>query len=93
LLWAFRPAVSPSSLSTFFRWDTTWQSRTKTATELKSLLAKWELNMKSAEIAPNPREAALAATQQLFGDAFRIIGSETSDYFATIKWPEVSASR
>jgi hypothetical protein len=79
-----------SSLTTFYRWDFTWQSRTKTATELQGLLAKWELALKFAETTQSPREAALSATQKLFDDAFNAIGSETNQFFTTIKWPEIS---
>jgi len=70
-----------SSLSTFYRWDSTWQTRTKTAKELQGLLAKWELALKLAETAQNPREATLSATQKLFDDAFNAIGSETKSVF------------
>lgn len=81
-----------SSLSTFFRWDSTWQTRTKTANDLQGLLAKWELSLKSAAMAESPREAALAATQALFNDAFSAVGTETNQFFATVKWPEISKS-
>lgn len=77
-----------SSLSTFFKWDTVWQSRTKAAMELKSLLAQWELALSSLGTAENPSKSALCATQKLFEDAFRVIGSETTGFFATVKWPE-----
>jgi hypothetical protein len=81
-----------SSLSTFYRWDSTWQSRTKTAKDLRGVLAKWELALKAADQAPNPQESALLATQALFDEAFNIIGSETNSFFATVKWPEISGS-
>lgn len=79
-----------SSLSTFFKWDSTWQSRTKTVIDLQGFLAKWELALRSAEMAPNPSEAALTATQELFNDVFNTVGSETKQFFSTVKWPEVS---
>ena len=40
------------------RWDSTWQSRTKTATELKSLLAKWELNMSGRRRSRRPNSCS-----------------------------------
>jgi len=79
-----------TSLSTFYRWDSTWQSRTKTAQWLQSLLANWELALESAKTAVNPREAAFRATEKLFGEAFKSIGSETNQFFTTVKWPEIS---
>jgi hypothetical protein len=81
-----------SSLSTFFRWDATWRSRTKAATELKGLLAKWDLALRSLSTAEKPNEAALLATQKLFDEAFSLIGSETEGFFANIKLPQVSKS-
>jgi hypothetical protein len=77
-----------SSLSTFFKWDSTWQSRISTSAALRSLLAKWELSMESAGTAEKPDDAALAATEKLFDDAFNIVGSETKQFFATVKWPD-----
>jgi hypothetical protein len=82
-----------SSLSTFFRWDATWRSRTNTAGGLKGFLAKWELSMTMAQTNQNPREAALAATQKLFDETFSLVGSETEGFFATVKWPEISKER
>jgi hypothetical protein len=52
-----------SSLSAFYRWDSTWQSRCRTEAELKHLLANWELALVSAAVAPNPAESALKSTQ------------------------------
>jgi Protein of unknown function (DUF4231) len=97
--WPFRDAVLTavslavavlSSLSTFFRWDLAWKSRTNTASELHGLLAIWELDLKTAETAQNPREAALLATQKLFKESFSLTGSETNQFFAAVKWPEIS---
>jgi Protein of unknown function (DUF4231) len=79
-----------SSLSTFYRWDSTWQTRTKAARELSGLLAKWELALKFAETAENPLEAARSATQKLFDDALSVVGSETNQFFTTVKFPEIS---
>jgi len=79
-----------SSLSTFYRWDSTWQTRTKAAWELRGLLAKWELALKFAETAENPLEAARSATQKLFDDSLDVIGSETNQFFTTVKFPEIS---
>ena len=76
-----------SSLNTFFKWDSTWQSRVSTAAALQSLLARWDLSMKSAETAQNADDTALAATEKLFNDTFNIVGSETKQFFASVKWP------
>lgn len=78
-----------SSLSTFFRWDASWRSRSNAAAGLKGLLARWELSLRAAQTSQNPPEAALSATQKLFDEAFSLVGSETEGFFATVKWPEI----
>ena len=78
-----------SSLSTFFKWDYAWQTRMKAALELKGLLAKWELNLIAAQVAKNPAEEALNATKQLFDDSFKIVDTETGQFFANIQWPSI----
>jgi len=78
-----------SSLSTFFKWDYAWQTRMKAALELKGLLAKWELNLIAAQVAKNPAEEALNATKQLFDDSFKIVDTETGQFFANINWPSI----
>lgn len=77
-----------SSLNSFFRWDGTWRSRTRTAYALQGLLGKWEFRLRAAAEAENPRAAALAATETLVEEAFALVGSETDEFFATIRWPE-----
>jgi hypothetical protein len=81
-----------SSLSTFYKWDYAWQTREKAALELKGLLAKWELNLIAAQVAKNPAEEALTATKQLFDDSFKIVDTETGQFFANISWPSVPAT-
>ena len=81
-----------SSLSTFYKWDYAWQTREKAALELKGLLAKWELNLIAAQVAKNPAEEALNATRQLFDDSFKIVDTETGQFFANISWPSVPAT-
>jgi hypothetical protein len=76
-----------SSMSTFFKWDSTWQTRRKAALGLQSALAKWELALTIAKGAENPCKEARAATQMLFDEAFTIIGDETGKFFATVRWP------
>jgi hypothetical protein len=78
-----------SSLSTFYKWDYAWQTRMKAALELKGLLAKWELNLIAAQVAKNPAEEALNATKQLFDDSFKIVDTETGQFFANINWPSI----
>lgn len=78
-----------SSLGTFFKWDSVWQSRTRTAGALQAALAKWELSLEAAQMSENPDNAALAATQKLFDDAFTFVSSETKQFFDTVKWPDV----
>jgi hypothetical protein len=77
-----------SSLSTFFRWDSTWQSRIRTAGALRTALAKWELSTEASVLAEKPSAAALTATEKLFDDAFNLVGSETKHFFDTVKWPD-----
>ena len=77
-----------SSLNAFFRWDGTWRSRTRAAYALQGLLGTWEFRLKAAADAENPRAAALAATESLINDAFALVGSETDEFFATVRWPE-----
>ena len=78
-----------SSLSTFYRWDLMWHSRAKTTSDLEAILGNWELDVTAASIAENPRGAALAATQRAFQEAFRAVGAETTQFFASVKFPEV----
>jgi hypothetical protein len=78
-----------TSLSTFYKWDYAWQTREKAALEIKGLLAKWELNLIAAQVAKNPVEEALNATKQLFDDSFRIVDTETGQFFANINWPSI----
>ena len=49
-----------------------------------------ELALKFAETAENPLEAARSATQKLFDDSLDVIGSETNQFFTTVKFPEIS---
>jgi hypothetical protein len=81
-----------SSLSAFFRWDSTWQGRLKTRMELESLLAQWKFALVSAQGAVDPLHDALAATQTLFEKAFASINSETDKFFSTVKWPSIPKS-
>jgi len=78
-----------SSLSTFYKWDYAWQTRMKAALELKGLLAKWELNLIAAQVAVNPADAALKATRELFDDSFKIVDTETGQFFANVNWPSI----
>jgi hypothetical protein len=80
-----------SSLSTFFRWDSTWQSRIRTAGALRAALAKWELSMKAAELAENAIDMAFTATEKLSDEAFNLVGAETKQFFDTVKWPDTRA--
>jgi hypothetical protein len=50
------------------------------------------LDLKSAETAKEPREAAMSATKKLVDQAFRIIDSETDGFFVKIQWPETATS-
>jgi hypothetical protein len=79
-----------SSLSTFFQWDSTWQSRMKTFLNIQGLLENWELAMLAATDASEPHQAALLATQQLFKDAHDALSSETNEFFSKVQWPTVS---
>lgn len=78
----------PTSLNAFFRWDSTWRSRTRTEGDLRGLLAAWELRLKGADLSDNPAQAALAATERLFREAYALVASETDQFFATVRWPE-----
>jgi hypothetical protein len=81
-----------SSLSTFFTWDSTWQSRRKAALDMQGFLAKWELALLSARRAEKPHEAAFRATQELFDKTFNLVGSETNHFFSNVKPPHASHS-
>jgi hypothetical protein len=74
-----------SSLSTFFKWDSTWQTRRKAALGLQRARAKWELALITAKAAESPCKEAHIATQNLFDEVFRIIGDETGQFFATVR--------
>ena len=78
-----------SSLSTFFRWDASWRSRSNAAAGLKGLLAKWEQVLRTAKRSQNPPKADLTATEKMFDEVIHQGGSETESFFATVKWPEV----
>jgi hypothetical protein len=82
-----------SSLSTFYKWDYSSQTREKATLELKGLLAKWELNLIAAQVAKNPAEEALDAAKQLFDDSFKIVDTETGQFFANLSWPSISPTR
>jgi hypothetical protein len=77
-----------TSLNAFFRWDAAWRSRTRAAYALQGLLGRWEFRLKAAEESENPKAAALAATEKLFDEAFTLVGSETDEFFANVRWPE-----
>lgn len=80
-----------SSLNAFFRWDGTWRSRTRTAYALQGLIGTWEFRLKAAADAENPRAAAVAATERLINEAFALVGTETDEFFATVRWPEAAS--
>jgi Protein of unknown function (DUF4231) len=82
-----------SSLNAFFRWDATWRSRTRAAYSLQGLLATWEFNLSAAKRSKEPERCALQATESLFKDAFALVGSETDEFFANIRWPEAPKPR
>lgn len=82
-----------SSLNAFFRWDATWRSRTRAAYALQGLLATWEFNLAAARRSSEPEQCALKATESLFKDAFALVGSETDEFFANIRWPEAPKVR
>jgi hypothetical protein len=82
-----------SSLNAFFRWDATWRSRTRAAYALQGLLATWEFNLSAARRSKDPQQCALDATDRLFKDAFALVGSETDEFFANIRWPEAPKPR
>jgi hypothetical protein len=65
----------------------------KAALELKGMLAKWEFNLIAAQAAKNPAEEALAATRQLFDDSFKIVDTETGQFFANISWPSIPTTQ
>ena len=89
LLTAVSLAVAAfSSLNAFFRWDGAWRSRTRAAYDLQGMLARWEFRLKTAEFADDPRKAALEATEILFNEAFALVGSETDEFFSSVRWPE-----
>jgi hypothetical protein len=52
------------------------------------MLARWEFRLKSAEFADDPKKTALEATEVLFQEAFALVGSETDEFFASVRWPE-----
>src|SRR4029079_4980095 len=65
-----------SSLNSFFKWDATWRSRTRTAYALQGLLGEWEFGMRASRESQNPRSSALEATESLVEQAFALVGSE-----------------
>jgi len=77
-----------SSLNAFFRWDGAWRSRTRAAYALQGLLGVWEFELKASAAAENPSKAALDATGKLIREAFALVGSETDEFFASVRWPE-----
>lgn len=81
-----------SSLNSFFRWDGMWRSRTRAAYDLQGMLARWEFQLKLAEFADDPKKAAIEATDAVFKEAFALVGSETDEFFSTIRWPEAPKS-
>lgn len=82
-----------SSLNAFFKWDATWRSRTRAAYALQGLLATWEFNLAAARQSKEPEQCALKATESLFKAAFVLVGSETDEFFANIRWPEAPKPR
>jgi hypothetical protein len=83
----------PTSLNAFFRWDSTWRSRTRTEGDLRGLLAAWELRLRAAEVADDPTKAALTATETLFREAYALVASETDQFFATVRWPDSAETK
>jgi hypothetical protein len=77
-----------SSLNTFFRWDAMWRSRTRAGHALQGLVASWEYGLSAAALSDKPEQAALAATEKLFKEAFALVGAETEEFFASLHWPE-----
>jgi hypothetical protein len=76
-----------SSLATFFHWDSVWRSRTNAATQLRGLLAQWELDLAAARTKSDPQAEAVGATYRLFSAVTRIVGMETESFFADLKFP------
>jgi hypothetical protein len=80
--------ASLTSLGAFFRWDSTWRSRARTAQTLEGLIARWELRLMAYELGSLNREEFLRSTEELVEESYRIVGAETDQFFSAVKFPE-----
>jgi hypothetical protein len=80
-----------TALNSFFAWQRTWEKRIRIRMELEGLIAHWQTEMAAARELGDHRqcfEQALTATQQLIARTKAVTTTETSAFFASIRFPE-----
>lgn len=95
------PAVSTiiailTALNAFFAWQKTWEKRITIQLSLEGLIAAWETKIAAARRTKNAEEGykiALQATQDLIENTRSLTVSETANFFADIKFPDVKSSK
>jgi hypothetical protein len=80
-----------TSLSTFYRWERTWKSRTLTEFTIEAFSAKWELEMVNAPLlidqADRLRHVYLA-TNDLIANVTNVCTSESEGFFSGMQFPQ-----
>ena len=78
-----------TGLRSFYQWDQLWALLRRTDFELTELLAEWELAVATAK---DPAEVH-ELTEKLLQKAGNVRRSESTGYFATLRFPEGKGSR
>ena len=85
-----------SALNAFYSWQKMWEKRISSQLAVEGLIAIWETEIAAARRETETEkgyERALKATQELIDKAKVLSVGETSSFFATLKFPEVSSAR
>ena len=85
-----------TALNAFFAWQKTWEKRITIQLTLEGLIAAWETKIAAARRTNDTDEGyetALQATQDLIENTRSLTVSETANFFADIKFPDVKASK
>jgi hypothetical protein len=80
-----------TSLSAFYRWERTWQSRTLTFFAIEAYSAKWELEVANARLLVDSADRlkhVYAATNDLITNVTNVCASESEGFFRGMQFPQ-----